>query len=243
MDGLATYLRSLPDVPPVAPRALLVVSAHWEEAQPTLMTASRPPLLYDYYGFPSDAYELQWPAPGAPDVAEEVREVLGLAGITTAVDAERGFDHGTFVVTKVAYPTPTIPTLQLSLMHDLDPARHFALGRALAPLRDRGVFIIGSGMSYHNMQAFRRLMAGDHGPAEDARAFDGWLAETVLADESSRETRLAEWTRAPAARACHPREEHLLPLMVIAGAANGDTPTLPFHGPVIGAQSLAAQFG
>lgn len=243
MGGLREYLTGLPGSLPEAPRAVVVVSAHWEQPVPTLQTAPQPPMLYDYYGFPEESYEITWPAPGSPEIAGEVREALEAAGIESGADAERGFDHGTFVVTKLMYPAPTIPTFQLSLTSDLDPRRHLAIGRALAPLRDRGVFILGSGFSYHNLRAFRQAMAGRPGPREHSRAFDEWLAETVTLEPSARETRLVEWASAPSARDCHPREEHLLPLMVCAGAALEDGGTTPFRDVVMGTHTLAAQFG
>jgi aromatic ring-opening dioxygenase catalytic subunit (LigB family) len=243
MSGLLGYFEGLSETPPAPPRAVLVVSAHWETGVPTVMTSRRPPMLYDYYGFPPESYALEWPAPGAPEIAEEVRAALRDAGIETSEDDARGFDHGTFVVTKVAWPRADVPTFQLSLMRDLDPARHLAVGRALAPLRDAGVLILGSGMSYHNMRGFGESMRGNPAPSEDARAFDAWLAETVAADESTREQRLVEWARAPKARECHPREEHLIPLMVIAGSSAGDAPSIPFRGTVVGLSTLAAQFG
>src|SRR5690606_25482911 len=135
----------------------------------------------------------------------------------TAEAAKRGFDHGTFVPLKVAYPDPTLPVVQLSLVHGLDPAEHLRLGRALARLRDEGVFIVGSGMSYHNMRGF--MQAGALAPAD---TFDAWLRQTLTAPPEERDRALSDWDQAPAARACHPREEHLLPLMVIAGAAGSD---------------------
>jgi len=188
------------------------------------MTAAHPPMLYDYYGFPPESYEITWPAPGAPELAARVRELLNTAGITSGVDAERGFDHGTFVPMKLAYPDPDIPVLQLSLVTGLDPAKHLALGRALAPLRDEGVYIIGSGLSYHNLRAF-------HASArEPAHAFDAWLQDVVPRPQAERDRALAEWSKAPSARAVHPREEHLLPLMVVAGAAGADRATLGFSG-------------
>jgi aromatic ring-opening dioxygenase catalytic subunit (LigB family) len=235
------YMRALGMVPPTQPRAVLVVSAHWEARVPTLMTARNPPMLYDYYGFPPEAYEVQWPAPGAPEVAEEARELLEDAGISSAIDATRGFDHGTFVPLALAYPEANVPTTQVSLQAGLDPATHLAIGRALAPLRDRGVFIVGSGMSYHNL---RQLMRGDPSEvADDSRAFDDWLAETMSLEPSARETRLIEWERAPRARASHPREEHLLPLMVVAGAAAEDPATLPYRDVVMGAHVAAVHLG
>ena len=135
-DHMRTYMTALGLVPPAPPQAVLVVSAHWEAEVPTLMAAARPPMLYDYYGFPPETYEVEWPAPGAPELAEEIRERLEAAGIAAATDAVRGFDHGTFVPLALAYPEANIPTTQLSLQAGLDPRRHIEIGRALAPLRD-----------------------------------------------------------------------------------------------------------
>jgi aromatic ring-opening dioxygenase catalytic subunit (LigB family) len=216
VEALAGYLRELPALTPNPPRALLVVSAHWEETVPTVMTSERPPLLYDYYGFPPESYHLTWPAPGEPTIAARVQQLLGAAGFESASNAVRGFDHGTFVPLKVAYPGADVPVVQLSLKRGLDPAEHLAIGKALAPLRDEGVFIVGSGMSYHNMRGF-----GGAG-REAAENFDAWLREAATAAPAERAQQLSAWTSAPAARAAHPREEHLLPLMVVAGAAGED---------------------
>ncbi len=237
-ENLATYLATIPDVPKTPPTALLVISAHWEETVPTVMTAAQPPMLYDYYGFPPETYKLQWPAAGSPAVAARVRELLGNAGFQTATDNERGFDHGTFVPLKLAYPDAQIPTVQLSLQAGLDPARHIAIGRALAPLRDEGVFIIGSGMSYHNMRGFR-----DPRATAQATAFDTWLRTATTSDPAVRDRELAAWAQAPAARDAHPREEHLLPLMVIAGAAGDDRGTIAYNADVLGKAVSAFHFG
>jgi len=240
------YMRGLSGLPKAAPRAILMVSAHWEEALPTVMTAARPPMLYDYYGFPEQTYSVTWPAPGAPDVAIEVRTALERAGMRTAADETRGFDHGAFVPLALAYPDPKIPTLQLSLRADLDPRQHLEIGRALAPLRDHGVFIVGSGMSYHNLRALLGYMRSRDPKApllDDSKAFDEWLAASMTEDVSARETALVEWAKAPAARACHPREEHLLPLHVVAGAAGEDKPSMPYRDVVLGAHISAVQFG
>lgn len=237
LDELASYLRSLSALPPVKPKALLVISAHWEEPVPTVMTGERPPLLYDYYGFPPESYTLTWPAPGEPQLAARVRALLEGAGLSTASDAKRGFDHGTFVPLKLTYPEADIPAVQLSLKRGLDPAEHIAMGRALAPLRDEGVFIVGSGMSYHNLRAF-----GPAGRAPSA-AFDAWLGETIALAPDAREARLAQWSKAPAARQAHPREEHLLPLMVIAGAAGGDPGRTAYNGTLLGLRLSAYHFG
>jgi aromatic ring-opening dioxygenase catalytic subunit (LigB family) len=228
LAALTTYLRDLRDLPKTPPKAVLVVSAHWEAAVPTVMTSPRPPLLFDYYGFPDKAYQLTWPAPGAPVLAARVRELLTAAGIASAVDAERGFDHGTFVPLKLTYPEADVPVTQLSLQRGLDPAQHLALGRALAPLRDEGVFIVGSGMSYHNLRGFQRAAA------PIAAAFDGWLRGAITAAPAERDRALLAWSQAPAARQAHPREEHLLPLMVTAGAAGMDRGTVGFDGTLLG---------
>ena len=228
LDQLAGYLRSLPAMTPSRPRALLVISAHWEERAPTVMTGERPPLLFDYYGFPPESYTLTWPAPGDPALASRVRALLEGAGFTTAADAQRGFDHGTFVPLKLAYPAADVPTVQLSLKRGLDPAEHLAMGRALAPLRDEGVFIVGSGMSYHNLRAF-----GPAGRAPSA-AFDAWLVDAITQGADERARRLVEWSHAPSARAAHPREEHLLPLMVVAGAAGADRGVASYSGTLLG---------
>ena len=237
LEPLAAYLRSLHALPREKPRAVVVVSAHWEEPVPTVMTSERPPLLFDYYGFPPETYQLTWPAPGDPKVAARVRQLLEAGGFATAEDSGRGFDHGTFVPLKLTYPEADMPIVQLSLKRGLDPAEHLAMGRALAPLRDEGVFIVGSGMSYHNMRGF--------GPAGRApsEAFDAWLGETVKLGPEERTARLAQWSRAPSARQAHPREEHLMPLMVIAGAAGADRGETAYNGKVLGVRISAHHFG
>ena len=235
--ALATYLRDLARTPGERPKAVLVISAHWEERVPTVMTSAAPPMLYDYYGFPAEAYEITWPAPGDPALAARVRALLAKAGFETAADPERGYDHGTFVPLKLTYPDADMPICQLSLVAGLDPATHLAIGRALAPLRDEGVFIIGSGLSYHNLRAF----------SSNARpvsvAFDTWLREIVTRPQADRDRALVEWAKAPSARLAHPREEHLLPLMVVAGAAGADVGTIAYQGTLRELQISAHQFG
>lgn len=220
------------------PAALLVVSAHWEEAAPTLMTSAHPPMLYDYFGFPPESYRITWPAPGAPELAARAQALLGAAGLEAKADERRGFDHGTFVPLKLTFPDADVPTLQLSLVKGLDPSLHLAIGRALAPLREEGVLLLGSGMSFHNMRAF----FSREGPRASI-AFDDWLAETVAAPPEERDRRLVDWARAPSARAAHPREEHLLPLMVVAGAAGADRGRTAFTGSVFGQRISAHHFG
>jgi aromatic ring-opening dioxygenase catalytic subunit (LigB family) len=239
LERLAAYLRSLADLPLVPPRALLVISAHWEAEVPTVMTGLEPPLLFDYYGFPAETYKLTWPAPGDPALASRVQELLGAAGIPSATDAVRGFDHGTFVPLKLAYPGAEVPTVQLSLKQGLDPAEHLAIGRALAPLRDEGVFILGSGMSYHNMRGF----GGRGTAAADSAAFDRWLGETMALPQAERDAHLIAWADADSARASHPREEHLLPVMVVAGAAGGDRGRTAYQDSLMGVHISGYHFG
>ena len=218
---------SLVDIPRqlgAAPKAILMISAHWEEAIFTLMANRAPPMLYDYYGFPESTYAVVYAAPGSPELAARAGALIESSGVSSRLDVERGFDHGTFCPMAVMYPDANVPTVQLSLRAGLDPAEHLALGRALAPLRDEGVLIIGSGLSYHNLGAL-----GPTGSAPSA-AFDAWLQNTLLtANTTDRERLLIEWEKAPAARLAHPREEHLLPLMVAVGAANGDEGHCVYH--------------
>jgi aromatic ring-opening dioxygenase catalytic subunit (LigB family) len=238
-DRMAAYLRGIPAALPARPRAILVVSGHWEEARPTVNVAARPTLLYDYYGFPEHTYHLTYPVPGAPDLAAEVRGLLARAGIASGEEEARGLDHGVFIPLKVAFPEADIPVLQLSLQRGLDPATHLAIGRALAPLRDQGVLIIGSGMSYHNL---RNLFSGRGN--EDSERFDAWLAATVTdPDPARRDAGLIGWERAPAARACHPEAEHLLPLMVAAGAAGTDAGRHSYSDHILGKAVSGFQFG
>jgi aromatic ring-opening dioxygenase catalytic subunit (LigB family) len=211
---MEAYLRSLPSSLPGRPRAILVVSGHWEERAFSFTGAEQPSLVFDYYGFPPETYRLTWPAPGAPWLAERGAALLRAAGLPAAIDTARGFDHGVFIPLKVAFPAADIPVVQMSLHTSLDPALHLAAGKALAPLRDESILILGSGMSFHNLRAM-----GDPRVAAPSREFDSWLTAAAQAAPAARELELANWGDAPWARLCHPREEHLLPLMVAAGAS------------------------
>ncbi|MCB9651438.1 MAG: dioxygenase [Deltaproteobacteria bacterium] len=238
LSALRTYLEGLRSLPKVAPKAVLMISAHWEAPVPTVMTSARPPMLYDYYGFPPESYTITWPAPGSPALAERVQALLGAAGMKSAQDASRGFDHGAFVPLKLTYPEADVPTVQLSLRQGLDPAEHIAIGRALSPLRDEGVFIVGSGMTFHNLRAF-----GDPRAREPAEAFDAWLRDVTTQPAKARDAALSRWTEAPSARLVHPREEHLIPLMVAAGAAGDDVATVPYNGTLMGLRLSGYHFG
>ncbi len=217
---------SLADIPkqlPETPRAILMVSGHWETPGFAVMASPKPPMVYDYFGFPAFTYEISYPAPGAPELAKRTAELIAGAGLPASLDTVQGFDHGVFAPMKVMYPQADVPTFQVSLQQGYDVDRHIALGRALAPLRDEGVLIVGSGLSYHNLRRF-----GEAGRAPSA-AFDAWLSDTVEADPQTRVARLKDWAQAPAARICHPQEDHLIPLMTAVGAAEHETATRVYH--------------
>jgi len=207
------FLRSLAATLPAPPKAMIVVSGHWEEEKITAGAGAAPELFFDYYGFPEHTYQLTWPAPGDPELAARVHSLLAQAGLPSALENERGYDHGVFVPLKVAFPNAEIPVVPLSLAASLDAELHMAAGRALAPLRDEGVLILGSGNSFHNLRAYYR-----EGTQERAREFDRWLKGAMESPEPERTARLARWREAPYAEYCHPRPEHFIPLMVTAGA-------------------------
>ena len=202
------------------PAAIIVVSAHWEEHFPTITSGATPPLIYDYSGFPQESYEIRYPCPGEPSIAQEIHKILGDSGIQSVLDADRGFDHGLFVPLKIMYPEADIPCVQLSLISTLDPSRHIAIGRALRALRFENVLLIGSGFSFHNMKAFFRPGSPEYSKMN--HSFEKWLLTTCCTTDFSEEERvqrLVRWVEAPGARFCHPREEHLLPLHVCYGLA------------------------
>ncbi|MCB0996120.1 MAG: dioxygenase, partial [Acidimicrobiales bacterium] len=173
--------------------------------------------------------------PGAPEVAERIGELLGAAGIDHRLDPAHGWDHGVFIPLKVMYPNADIPVVAVSLRADLDPAAHLELGRALAPLRDEGVLIVGSGSSFHHF--------GNFGREDYAVPFDSYLHEALVLPQAERDEALVRWERAPHARQAHGREEHLLPLMVAVGAAGDDPARTIFHGRVLGTTMSCWMFG
>ena len=202
------------------PTAIVVISAHWEAAVPSIVAAAKPDLIYDYYGFPEPAYDIQYPAAGNPHLAEQIASCLYKRGMTAELDVNRGFDHGMYVPLKIMYPDADIPCVQLSLLKNLDPAQHIKYGTALADLNQENLLVIGSGFSFHNMQAFFAPSTSQSQAMNNA--FEAWLHETCHSHELSeadRAQRLINWTTAPHARYCHPREEHLLPLHVCYGVA------------------------
>lgn len=234
LEGLATTL-------PEKPKALLVVSGHWEEHAFTAGAAEHPELIFDYSGFPEHTYHLTWPAPGDPALAKHAAGLLQQAGISSAVSGSRGYDHGVFIPLKVAFPSADIPVVPLSLATSrtgaLDPALHLAAGKALAPLRDEGVLIIASGMSFHNLRAYMRPET-----LERSRTFDAWLTGAIESPQPQRDQKLANWRQAPYAEFSHPREEHLLPLMVAAGAGSDAPGKRIFSDEPMGAAISAYRF-
>lgn len=238
----AAWLRSIQASLPARPTAILLVTAHWLAAQPSLASGAQPGMLFDYYGFPPHTYQLNYPAPGAPALAGRAASLLTQAGFAPVQDDARGYDHGSFVPLLVAFPDADIPVLQMSLLASLDAAEHIRFGQALQPLRDEGVLIIGSGMSYHNMRGY-----GDPRSTAISAEFDHWLGETVALPEAERNARLADWARAsgPAGRLSHPvgREEHLLPLHVAAGAAGAGRGAKVFTDRVMEVDISAFRFG
>lgn len=240
-DDMAAYLRGIDASLGTRPKAVLAISAHWEEARPTVNSGARPGMLFDYYGFPEHTYRLDYPAAGSPGLAARVRDLLGAGGIASDEDAARGFDHGVFVPFLLSWPQADIPVVQLSLQSGLDAAAHLAIGRALAPLRDEGVLIVGSGMSYHNLREF---FAADARSIQGAEQFDAALTNAVEnVDPATRDAQLAAWKQLPAALACHPRAEHLLPLMVAAGAGGADRGRRTFNDRIFGKPVSAFRFG
>ena len=234
---LEASLKSIPAELKTKPRAVLMISGHWEAPAFTVMASAKPPMLFDYGGFPAHTYQISYPAPGDPLLAQRVRELIAAAGLPSAIDAVRGFDHGAFTTMFPMYPEADVPMVQLSMHHGYDPEAHLALCRALAPLRDEGILIVGSGLSYHNLRA---LGPAGHAPSA---TFDQWLQHTLIAASPvERSIQLIEWAKAPAARHAHPREEHLIPLMVAVGAAETEDGTCVYHDEAAFGSIVASSF-
>jgi len=232
-------LKALPDRLATRPRAMLFISGHWEAAGFSVSSGLRPPMEYDYFGFPPDTYKVQYPAPGAPELADRVSDLLQSAGIASSKNDRRGFDHGVFVPAALMYPKADIPIVMLSLKSGYDPLQHLQAGRALAPLREEGVLIVGSGLTYHNMGGF-----GKRSSTQPATAFEAELNDIISdTDIAQRDRRLIDWEHAPAARQAHPREDHLVPLMVVAGAAGNDLGVRVFEDHALEVPMASYQFG
>ncbi len=231
---LAGIIPSLPE----RPKAIIVVTAHWESPEVTVSTNPSPELYYDYYGFPKHTYEFTWKPKNDLAVANRALELLWSAGIGAQEDSERGYDHGVFIPMMVAVPDADIPIVPISLRRDLDPEHHIAIGRALKPLRDEGILILGSGFSYHNIGAMMGRSEAVH-----AEEFDEWLNAAVTSDPAKRDAEIAKWASAPGGRESHPREEHLAPIWVVSGAASGEPAAQVYSDTVMGAKNSGFKFG
>lgn len=193
------------------PTAIVMISAHWEEEVVSVSATAAPEMIYDYGGFPAETYEYQYPAPGDSALALEITQLLSAQGIECRLDANRGYDHGTFVPLMLMYPQATIPVVQVSMLRSLNASKHIAVGKALAPLREQGVLILGSGMSSHNPR----------GAPEGCVQFDRWLTKTMQSESfTDAQAQLEQWQTAPGARDAHERADHLMPLHVCFGAAS-----------------------
>ena len=195
-------------------------------------------MVYDYHNFPAHTYELTWPAQGDPVLAGRIKQKLRADGVSCELHGERGFDHGVFIPLKVAVPDADIPTVVFSIKSDFDPDFHLKRGASIEYVREEGVLIIASGMSYHNLQVMRSGVQ-----SSESRVFDAWLTETVQSEAKIRDARLQSWRRAPFASFCHPREEHLVPLFVASGAAGDDVGRCIFTDHVMGGATSAYRFG
>ena len=235
-DGHYEMVSFLENITPTlaTPTAIIVISAHWEEQKVTITSGKTPALIYDYSGFPDESYKIKYPAPGNPDLAEEIYTILQENEIEATLDEQRGFDHGLFVPLKIMFPDADIPCVQISLLSSLNPESHIRIGQALSGLRKENLLILGSGFSFHNLSAFFRQAKGV--TDERNEAFQNWLVD-ICTDgdipDDEREKELTAWDNAPFARYCHPREEHLLPLHVCYGVTSS-TAELVFDGKVIG---------
>lgn len=219
------------------PQAMVIVSAHWEADVCQITSAANPSLVYDYHGFPPQAYQLTYPASGSPGLALHIQALLAQCHIAASLDAQRGFDHGMFVPLSILYPQADIPCIQLSLLASLDPTSHINIGKALASLRAQNILLIGSGFSFHNLPEF---FSPPNNMASQANlAFEHWLHDVCTNHSYTAHQRaqmLVAWQSAPSARYCHPREEHLLPLLVCYGAASRPA-SQAFHCDIMGKQS------
>jgi aromatic ring-opening dioxygenase catalytic subunit (LigB family) len=239
-DRMAQFLREAASTLPQTPKAIVLVSAHWLTPKVSVTSGVQPELIYDYYGFPAHTYQLTYPAPGAPELAKQIVQTLQAAGIDSVEDSQRGFDHGVFIPLKLIFPQANVPVVQLSLNDSLNALAHLKVGQALETLRHQGVLIVGSGMSFHNMRAYGNPQ---YAPVSDV--FDGWLTQAVESSPLERNQLLSNWQNAPHARDCHPprAEEHLLPLMTVAGAAGEDMGRKVFSDRVMQTTLSAFTFG
>lgn len=237
-DSMADFLKSVAADLGVRPAAILVISGHWETPTPRVIARERNTLLYDYNGFPSHTYRLKYDAPGAPALADRVVALLGSAGIAAECDTTRGLDHGVFIPFLLVYPDADIPVTQLSLPQGASEGDLIAIGRAIAPLRDEGVLIVGSGMTYHNVAGILGRLPGQE---QVSAQFDQWLWSAL--NDTDREAALTRWRQAPDAAMCHPSPEHLQPLLVVAGAGYDEPVERIYNAPTLGNMQSGYRFG
>lgn len=218
----------LPNTPP---KLIVVISAHWEEDPVHISSSPNPQMYFDYQGFPPESYAYSYPAPGSPDFANRIQKLLDKAGIPSRLDEQRGFDHGVFIPLMLLYPEANIPTVCVSVHGSLEAKANIELGRALAPLlNDEDVLMVGSGYTFHNLKAFFHPSDATY---KASVQFNEWLIDTLLVDRNDKNQistyidKLLEWEKAPGARLCHPRAEHFIPLLVVAGAAFESSMNVP----------------
>jgi len=206
---------------PNQPKAIIIISAHWEESSVHITSNPQPKLYFDYYGFPEHTYKIEYPARTDVALAQRIHSILTKAGVDSKLDPKRDWDHGIFVPLKLIYPDADVPLVQLSLNSNLDPALHYKIGQLLEPLRDEGYAVLGSGFATHNLREMMSLVGGGAEPPAYIKEWIQWLSKAMAKDNAEeRRKLLLQWSTAPGARRAHPREEHLLPLHVVAGAAS-----------------------
>jgi len=202
------------------PSSIIVISAHWEEDEVKITSGKKPSLIYDYYGFPEASYKITYPVPGNHKLANKIKTLLEAKNINSKLDPKRGFDHGVFIPLKIIYPDASIPCVQISLLKNLDPKKHIEIGKALTSLIYENILLLGSGMSFHNLEILLSASKNIDNDNAKNKEFDDWLVSVCTGKElenDKREKELVEWIKAPSARFCHPREEHLIPLHVCYG--------------------------
>lgn len=240
-DKMIEFMKKLPENIK-KPEAIVVFSAHWEENVVTIQSGASPSLMYDYYGFPKEAYEIKYPCKGDTQLAKHIAKLFEKSNISYRLDEKRPYDHGSYIPLMMMYPEADIPVIQISLHHSLDAKTHIEIGKALRPLLDENLLIIGSGFSFHNMRHFDFASRNIADPSNDQ--FQDGLIEICCNEESEdiRSESLVRWENISGARYCHPREEHLLPLMVCAGMAT-DTSKKVFDDYIIGKRAVAFLWG
>ncbi|MGL1893088.1 MAG: dioxygenase [Spirochaetaceae bacterium] len=223
------------------PDAVLVISAHWEEAVPTITGSAKPSLYYDYFGFPGETYNLNYPLSSSPELVKKIEILFNTHNMDLVIDKKRGFDHGVFVPMILIYPEADVPVVEISLIQGLDPKVHIELGKILTSLKDENILIIGSGASFHNMSGFNSDVETTVDIKNDE--FQEWIIETCTTNllSSEIENRLIHWEVAPGARYCHHREEHLLPLHVCYGIAE-DKGIKVFDDFILGKRAVAIRW-